>query len=69
VAQYSACIKDETALFNQTVGTLPSCSTLTRADFDKIYAALGNAPGGATPPASCAALSTACPDLNPPPPK
>ena len=69
VAQYSACIKDEAALFTQTVSALPGCSTLTRAGFDAIYAALGNLPGGATPPASCAALATACPDLNPPPPK
>ena len=68
VAQYSDCIKDEAVLFSQTVSTLPGCSTLTRADFDAIYNALGNAPGGATPPASCAALATACPDLTPPPP-
>jgi hypothetical protein len=59
VAQYSSCVVDQNALFKTKLGTLPACSAVTRATFDAIYTALPNA----NPPASCATLMTACPDL------
>lgn len=59
VAQYSACVVDQGALYETNLAALPACSALTRADFDKITTSLPNA----SPPASCDALMSACPDL------
>jgi hypothetical protein len=59
VAQYATCIADEVAAFNQTVNGFPDCSAVTPADTSPIFDALG----GGTPPASCTALSDACPAL------
>jgi len=62
--QYFTCVADETTVFNQALKTLPSCATLTRADFDAIVAVQT----GANQPASCTSLMNACPDLFVPPP-
>jgi hypothetical protein len=59
VAQYSACIVEETAFFNQSVPPLASCSTVTRADFNAVF----DVTTGINQGASCAALTAACPDL------
>lgn len=59
VAQYSTCVVDQSALYKTNLAGLPACSVLTRADFDKITMSLPNA----SPPASCDALMSACPDL------
>jgi hypothetical protein len=59
VAQYSTCVVDQSALYKTNLAALPACSALTRADFDKITTSLPNA----SPPASCEALMSTCPDL------
>jgi hypothetical protein len=59
VAQYSECIVEETAFFNQSVPPLASCSTVTRADFNAVF----DVTTGINQGASCAALTAACPDL------
>jgi len=64
VAQYFTCVADETTVFNQALKTLPSCATLTRADFDGIVAVQT----GANQPASCTSVMNTCPDLFIPPP-
>jgi hypothetical protein len=64
VADYSACITDEVAAFDQTVNGLPACSALTTAGTSAIF----DAQTGGTPPASCTSLSNACPTVYPPSP-
>lgn len=59
VAQYTTCIADEAAAFNQTVNGFPACSVVTLADTSPVFDALG----GGTPPASCTSLGDACPAL------
>src|SRR5688572_1884575 len=61
VGEYSACVKDLVAVFNQTVMALSSCSTLTKQGTDGVWAALG-----AAPPASC--TFNTCMGLYPPNP-
>jgi hypothetical protein len=59
VAQYSACISDETALLNQSATTLPNCSAVRLADISPIFAAveaLYQVPG-------CMALANVCPEF------
>ena len=63
VAQYSACIAAEVTDFNQTVTSLPTCTTVMSTGTSAIFEA--QAP---TPPASCASLSDACPALTLPTP-
>lgn len=63
VAQYSACISDEVAAFIQLVGGFPMCSMLMRSNASEILNAIA-----APPPASCASLTDACPELSPPGP-
>ena len=59
VAQYSTCVVDQSALYKTNLAALPACAALTRADFDRITTSLPNA----SPPASCEALMSSCPDL------
>ncbi len=61
VAEYSACVNEMVAGFNQTVMALSSCSTLTKEGTDGVWAALG-----AMPPASC--TFPTCMGLYPPNP-
>jgi hypothetical protein len=61
VAEYSTCVMDEVAFFNQTLGTMPSCATLTFMGTQAVSAALS-----AAPPASC--TFSGCPSLFPPNP-
>ena len=63
VAQYSACIMDETAAFNVTVQGFPACTATKVSDISPI-----NNAEGVTPPASCASLINSCPSLDPPAP-
>ncbi|HVV51473.1 MAG TPA: hypothetical protein VHO06_17525 [Polyangia bacterium] len=63
VAQYSTCISDEATAFMQTVSGLPTCATVTMSSTSSITDAQL-----AAPPASCASLMDACPDLYPPSP-
>ena len=64
VAEYSACIRDEVAVFNQGVSGLPSCATALSANMSAVWEVM--APG--TPPASCDSLSNKCPALSQPVP-
>jgi hypothetical protein len=62
VAEYSACVKDETMLFDQGVNGLPACATLT-------FATVGNSfdlPTTAGQAASCMTLTTKCPGFSAP---
>jgi hypothetical protein len=61
VAEYSACVKDLVAAFNQTVMSLSSCSSLTKQGTDGVWAAMS-----ASAPPSCT-FST-CMGLYPPNP-
>jgi hypothetical protein len=61
VAEYSTCVKDTVAVFNQTVAGIEECAVLTSAGTDAVWAALG-----AEPPPSC--NFSACPGLYPPSP-
>jgi hypothetical protein len=63
VAQYSACISDETAGFSNIVKGFPACSAVKVADIPSVM----NAEGG-TPPASCATFMNACSSLDVPNP-
>ncbi|MEP7052657.1 MAG: hypothetical protein ABJB12_19975 [Pseudomonadota bacterium] len=63
VAQYSTCIRDETAAFNTTVKGFPACSGTKVSDISPI-----NNAEGAMPPASCASLMNSCAPLEPPTP-
>jgi hypothetical protein len=62
VAQYSVCIVDETALFEQGVSELVSCSMMTFDDVTSIYDVSTDADDAA----GCMALMTACPNYFPP---
>jgi hypothetical protein len=62
VADYSACIRDKTTAFNQGVGALPGCATLTYADLTAV--SMIQSDDNASP--SCMALQTTCPDFFPP---
>ena len=61
VAEYSTCVRDQVAFFNQTVNAIENCPVLTSTGTDAVWAALG-----ANPPASCS--FAACPSLYPPNP-
>ena len=63
VSQYSACISDKAAPFNQAVSALPGCATVTKNDSQGIWAYLSSdAP-------SCAAITDSkCPTLDIPTP-
>jgi hypothetical protein len=61
VAEYSTCIRDQVAFFNQTVNAIENCAVLTSTGTDAVWAALGS-----NPPASCS--FAACPGLFPPNP-
>jgi hypothetical protein len=61
VAQYSTCVTDEVAFFNQTVSSMPSCAMLTSVGTQAVSGALS-----AAPPASC--TFSGCPSLFPPNP-
>jgi hypothetical protein len=63
VAEYSACISDEVATFNQGMSGLPSCTTATSASMSAVWNVM--AP---TAPASCDSLTNKCPDLSTPAP-
>jgi hypothetical protein len=64
VAQYSACIKDEVAAFNQRLSALPDCATATSAIISKVWEAMVPS----TPPDSCDQIGNKCPDLTVPAP-
>lgn len=59
VAQYSTCIADEAALFDQGVGELGGCDMLTFGNLNEVY----DVAESAKEAASCAELTTACPEL------
>jgi hypothetical protein len=63
VSQYSACISDKAAAFNQAVSALPGCATVTKNDSQGIWTYLSSdAP-------SCAAITDSkCPTLDIPTP-
>jgi hypothetical protein len=63
VAEYSACISDEVATFNQGMSGLPSCATATSASMSAVWQVMVP-----TAPASCDSLTNKCPDLSPPVP-
>ena len=63
VAEYSACISDEVAAFNQSMNGLPSCATATSADGSAVWQVMIP-----TPPASCDSLTNECQALSPPAP-
>jgi hypothetical protein len=56
VEQYSACISNGVASFNQNVSALPSCSAVRLADLSAIFAALEATymPAGCVLPTACA---------------
>lgn len=62
IEQYSACMVDQAAVFEQQATALTSCSTLTFANLSTVYdvAPAANAAPG------CMALQTACPTFNVP---
>lgn len=67
VAQYSACMKDSIAAFNQTLAVLPGCSTLKLSDLsDNSGGGAGTAGGAAATEASCVTLEKACPGFSVP---
>ena len=61
VAQYSTCVTDEVAFFNQTVSSMPRCAMLTSVGTQAVSGALS-----AALPASC--TFSGCPSLFPPNP-
>jgi len=61
VAEYSACVNDQIAFFNQTVAGIAACTEFSSTSSDAVWAALG-----ATPPASCTFSN--CSGLFPPNP-
>ena len=61
VAEYSTCVRDEVAFFNQTVASMPSCAMFTNVGVQAVSAALS-----APLPASCTFSN--CPSLFPPNP-
>jgi hypothetical protein len=66
VAEYSTCVNDLVAAFNQIVGGLSSCSTLTKTGTDAVWEFTSGATPGASP-ASCKFPN--CLGLYPPDPK
>jgi hypothetical protein len=63
VAQYSACITDQTAVFTPTVSGLADCATVKTTDLAAVWAfRTGDLP------ASCVSLTDKCPDLDIPTP-
>jgi hypothetical protein len=60
VSEYSACLTDDAAAINSAFGSIPSCSSLTRASLTASSADAGTGPT-ATTPASCTTLETKCP--------
>jgi hypothetical protein len=62
IEQYSTCMVDQAAVFEQQATALTSCSTLTFANLSTVYdvAPAANAAPG------CMALQTACPTFNVP---
>ena len=66
VAQYSACISDETSALLQAVSALPDCSTLTMSDTMAIQnAQTANPPTSCTPVNACSGVSAPDPIQNP----
>ncbi len=63
IAQYAACITDETAGFSAIVKSFPACSAVKVDDVPSIMATEGQ-----TPPASCTAFTNACNALDVPNP-
>jgi hypothetical protein len=63
VAQYATCIVDRAADFNQKVGALASCATVTLADLPGLWDFMTS-----DPPASCKAVNDKCPTLDTPSP-
>jgi hypothetical protein len=63
IAQYAACIADETAGFSAIVKTFPACSAVKVDDIPSIMATEGQ-----PPPASCTAFTNACNALDVPNP-
>jgi hypothetical protein len=61
VAEYSTCIRDEVAFFNQTVPEIENCAALTSTGTDAVWAATG-----ANLPPSCTFAT--CPSFFPPNP-
>lgn len=64
VAQFSACLRDEVALYKQRYATLPVCSALVRADLEGINQIVQDVPQAA----GCLTLANVCPDYTPPVP-
>jgi len=63
VAQYSACITDRVADFNQKVSALASCATVTLPDLQAVWVFMDG-----TLPASCTVVTDQCPTLDIPSP-
>ena len=63
VAQYSACITDRVADFNQKVSALAACATVTKADLTAVWDFMS-----ANLPASCTLVTDQCPTLDIPSP-
>jgi len=61
VAEYSTCVNDQIAFFNQTVAGIAACAEFSSTSSDAVWAALG-----AMPPASCTFSN--CTGLYPPNP-
>jgi len=63
VAQYSTCIVDKVAAFNQTVNALASCATATLVGLTAVWDFIAS-----DPPASCGVVTGKCPTLDLPAP-
>ena len=63
VAQYAACIADETAAFNAGVAALANCTSVTLNDLQAVWGFVAG-----DPPASCALLTNTCGALDVPTP-
>ena len=63
VAQYATCITDKVADFNQKVGVLATCATVTQSDLAAVSDFMS-----AVPPASCKSVTDQCPTLDIPTP-
>jgi alpha-L-arabinofuranosidase len=63
VAQYSTCMVDKIAAFNQTVNALASCATVTLTGLTAVWDFIA-----ADPPASCGVVVNKCPTLDLPGP-
>ena len=59
VAQLSACETDTLVAFNEVLGAIPSCNTITLAELTS--SSTGTTTDTTTTPASCQAFQTACP--------